>query len=360
MTLAIIALALVIITGCSQSIMDEKMMDDRQEGMIQDQITYEKGGNMIKKATFAGGCFWCVEYAFEHEGIEAVSGFTGGEVEDPTYKEVSSGTTGHLEAVQIKYDPKKTSYEELLEIYWKQINPTDGGGQFNDRGYQYSTAIFYHDEEQKRLAEESKKKVEELLGKKVETRIVPASDFYQAEEYHQDYYKKNPIRYKFYSSRSGRYDYIRDVWDKIDEPIISEKPEDLKERLTDLQYTVTQKNGTEPAFKNEYWDNKDPGIYVDVVSGEPLFSSLDKYDSGTGWPSFTKPLEDADITLKEDRKLLAKRTEVRSSTSHLGHVFDDGPEATGQRFCMNSAALRFIHKDDLEKEGYGEFRKLFE
>lgn len=360
----------------------------------QDKAVIEKTeSKQYEKIVLAGGCFWCTESQFHHLNgvVSSVSGYADSNKENPNYEEVSSESIKARESVEVTYDPKLTNIKNILEAYWRHINPTDIGGQFSDQGHQYTTAIYYTTEEQKIAAETSKKKIDESkkFAYPIATLILPFVNFYPAEEYHQNYKDKNPVRYQVYSEGSGRNAFIRANWAdnspfvkeifgiknnatstvnnitnkkmNISQPwkkfTATEKEERLK-TLTPLQFNVTQKEGTERPFQNEYNGNKEKGIYVDIVSGEPLYLSSDKYDSGTGWPSFVKPISDDVVSLKVEDGIFSSRTEVRSkiADSHLGHVFDDGPaDRGGKRYCMNSAAFRFVPLADMEKEGYGEY-----
>lgn len=349
---------------------------------------------VLKTALLADGCFWCVEHDLEEvAGVtKVVSGYAGGNLPNPTYENYAEH--GYREVVEVTYDASKISYANLVEHILKHGDPTDSIGSFGDRGLEYSPAVYYDTQEEKMMALDVIAKVDakKIFDKPVSVVVIPRIKFWPAEEYHQDYSKKNPIRYAYYRNASGRDTFINKYWgsdatkftfstvpaavtniqgsDGLSlgaAPASSTlrfssfiKPSDaqLRQTLTPIQYDVTQKGGTEKPFSNEYDRNKEEGIYVDVVSGEPLYSSKDKYDSGTGWPSFVKPITADAVTLHEDRGIFSTRTEVRSrfADSHLGHVFDDGPrDLGGKRYCMNSAAMRFVPLGDMVKEGYADY-----
>lgn len=336
----------------------------------------------------AGGCFWCVEADLEKlEGvIDVVSGYSGGTTQNPTYKNYGDG--GHREVVLVTYDPNIVSFEDVLIVTMKTTDPTDDDGTFHDRGDKYSSAFYYESDAQKRIIDNLIAEVNEYgpYDKPLAIDVEPRAEFWPAEDYHQNYYSGalTQLKYNYYRSASGRNDFIDKYWGanghttdlpwRTNQPSTNQssymwteyqKPseEELKSQLDDITFKVTQKEGTERAGTSWLDKNYEPGIYVDILSGEPLYSSKDKFDSGTGWPSFTKPITPNAVTEHEDRKLFTVRTEIRSAIAdnHLGHVFSDGPQdSTGLRYCMNGVSLKFIPKDEMVAQGYGDFVKYVE
>lgn len=312
----------------------------------------------VREIYLAGGCFWGVEEYFKRiDGvIDTEVGYANGDFDNPTYEDLIYRNSGHAETVYIKYDSKKLPLSTLLKYYFRIIDPTSLNKQGNDKGIQYRTGIYYTDDEDREIAQKELDLEQKKYSEKLVVELLPLKRFDKAEEYHQEYLRKNPNGYCHIDTNLA-YDKI------IDETKYKKMSDDeLRKNLNEIQYEVTQNNGTEYAFSNEYHNKKDRGIYVDITTGEPLFSSEDKFDSGCGWPSFSKPIAPEVINYKKDTSHNMVRIETRSRVgdAHLGHVFDDGPiDRGGLRYCINGASLRFIPYEDMEKEGYGKLIDIF-
>ncbi|HHT96656.1 MAG TPA: peptide-methionine (R)-S-oxide reductase MsrB [Clostridiales bacterium] len=313
----------------------------------------------------AGGCFWGVEaYMDLLEGvIDVNSGYANGETKNPTYKEVINEDTGFAETVEVKFDPKVIDLTTILLHYFKIVDPTNLNRQGNDIGDQYRTGIYYNDEKQLKVIEGVVNHEQKKYAKDIVVEVKPIENYYLAEDYHQDYLKKNPLGYCHINLNLAKEGVDRESLPYNEITYFKPSKEDIKKKLTREQYQITQEAKTEMPYSHEYNELDEKGIYVDIVTGEPLFSSQDKYDAGCGWPSFTQAIDIDSITEKQDYSLGIKRVEVTSKIgdSHLGHVFDDGPvEEGGLRYCINGAALRFVAYEQMEEEGYGELKVMFE
>jgi peptide methionine sulfoxide reductase msrA/msrB len=317
---------------------------------------------MKKEIYLAGGCFWGLEKYLENiPGVLLTEvGFANGSTLNPTYEEVCYKNTGHAETVKVEYEDREISLSFLLELYYDVIDPLSMNRQGNDSGTQYRTGIYFTDPEDEKIILESIRKLQEKYKEKVAIEIEPLKNYYRAEDYHQKYLDKNPNGYCHI--RRDKFEQAKKASDPAHR-FVKKSREELKKSLNSLQFEVTQDSETEPPFRNDYYNLFDEGIYVDITTGEPLFISTDKFESGCGWPSFSRPIDEELVKEITDRSHGMLRREVRSSTgdAHLGHVFTDGPkERGGLRYCINSASLRFIPKERMEQEGYGDYLKLFE
>ena len=377
MGMGIMAAAMALLTGCSASTLNTGAVNTGKTAdtmsMEQKQEEPMMNNDNLHTIYLAGGCFWGIEaYMKKLPGVRDTDvGYANGNTENPTYEQVCYDNTGHAETVKVVYDPALISTEQLLDGFFKVVDPTSINRQGNDRGSQYRSGIYYVDEADKAIAESAAARQKENYKDPVVTEILPLNQFYLAEEYHQNYLEKNPGGYCHINLNAADEFIGEEGLGMSDDLSVLIRPEDypvpddqvLKEKLTDIQYQVTQNNDTERPYTNEYAATFDKGIYVDVVTGEPLFSSEDKFESGCGWPSFSKPIIPEVVTEHTDTSFNMKRTEVRSRAgdTHLGHVFDDGPkDLGGLRYCINSASIRFIPFDDLETEGYGYLKPLFD
>ena len=340
------SLAALLLTAACTGHADNKNLNDMQ--------TADRHTAQTDSICLAGGCFWGTQHFLKQiDGvISTETGYANSRVPDPTYREVCTGETGAAEAVMVTYDPGRVGLAFLLRLYFLTIDPTSVNRQGNDRGTQYRTGIYYTAEEQKPVIVKALDSLQRQYDAPLAIEAERLRNFYPAEEYHQDYLDKNPGGYCHIDPKL--FELARNAAHRWHRPTDAE----LRRRLTPMQYQVTQYNGTEPPFDNEYWDENRPGIYVDITTGEPLFASADKFESGCGWPSFTRPIPGSSITERTDTSHGMVRTEVRSGDgdAHLGHVFDDGPrDRGGLRYCINSASLRFIPLDSMAAEGYGDY-----
>lgn len=352
----------VLLCGCSGN------ASERDSGGIHETIDKD-----MKEIYFAGGCFWGTEHFFSLvPGVTATeAGYANSRVPSPTYREVCTGATDAAETVRVVYDPDSVSLRYLIELYFKTIDPTLLNRQGNDVGTQYRTGIFYVDSANKPVIDKGVDRERSIYAKPIVVEVKPLENFYEAEDYHQRYLEKNPGGYchinpglmKVAAAARDPYLHPGGNTSMKDERYRRPSDEELRRRLTAEQYAVTQQGATERPFTNEYDHEFRPGIYVDITTGQPLFVSTDKFDSGCGWPAFSRPISPDVLTERIDNSHGMKRVEVRSTVgdAHLGHVFPDGPRSTGGlRYCINSAALRFIPKSDMAKEGYGEYLPLVE
>lgn len=316
---------------------------------------------MIKSIYLAGGCFWGTEkYLGNIKGVlETEVGYANGNTGNPTYEEVCNNNTGHAETVKVIFDDNQITLSFVLSLYYDVINPTSLNRQGGDIGSQYRTGIYYVNPNDLPVIQKSIEELQRKYEEKIQIEVLPLINYYRAEEYHQKYLDKNPNGYCHI--RTEMFDKVKEAKDP-EKRYTKKSRKVLKEELSELQFQVTQENGTEMPFDNEYHDIFKEGIYVDITTGQPLFVSDDKFDAGCGWPSFSKPIDESLIVNKEDFSHGRTRIEVRSKLgdSHLGHVFNDGPaKLGGLRYCINSASLRFIPKEEMEKEGYGDYISMF-
>lgn len=368
----IILTLFIVITGCAMSNSNTKSNGAEEKGLPEISENKEEDSKIesfkivpdyknsrYKEIYLAGGCFWGIQaYIDRIVGVEYTNvGYANGNSEETDYYSIKE--TGHAETVYVVYNPEKITLEELLGYFYGIIDPTSLNKQGNDQGSQYRSGIYYVNEEDKKIIKAATENEQAKFSEKIVTEIQPLENYILAEDYHQDYLEKNPDGYCHINLSNIPREKPKVNLEDYHKPPI----EEIKEKLTNSQFRITQESSTEYPFQNEYWDNKEAGLYVDIVTGEPLFLSSDKYNSGTGWPSFTRPIQWSVVTYFTDKSVGMERIEVRSRSgdSHLGHLFYDGPaEEGGLRYCINSGALDFIKLDELEERGYGKFKVLFE